>query len=256
MIGRWGSVEARGNSARLDLIVGPPRAPQRVGKTSLVQRYVRGTFTPSTTASTVGASFLTKRVLDVDSGTTVRLQLWDTAGQERFRSISKLYYRGVSAILLVYSIIDEHSFDEMGSRLKQIKEHIVGAKSDVVAQDPSRRMVPFERCIAYGAENLYSNQMSATPPSTGVLNGHTLVSKRSSGFCVKTLGGTAAMRSAPEMERESTRSFSSLLGRSPWRKSSGLNKNRLTNPARPRVTRDRRTATLTDPALMAKGVSE
>lgn len=52
-----------------------------VGKTSLVQRYVRGTFTPTTTASTVGASFLTKRVLDIDSGITVRLQLWDTAGE-------------------------------------------------------------------------------------------------------------------------------------------------------------------------------
>ncbi|KAL8954722.1 MAG: hypothetical protein Q9193_007117, partial [Seirophora villosa] len=167
-----------------------------VGKTSLVQRYVRGTFTPSSTASTVGASFLTKRVLDVDSGITVRLQLWDTAGQERFRSISKLYYRGASAVLLVYSIIDEHSFDEMGRWMKEIKEHIgddvivhiVGTKSDVVAQDPNRRMIPFEKCIAYVAENLYSTQMLATPPSTGILSGHTLDSKRSSGFWGQDIG--------------------------------------------------------------------
>jgi small GTP-binding protein len=69
---------------------------QGVGKTSLVHRYVKNAFTPPDTASTIGASFLTKRVVDIDTSTVVRLQIWDTAGQERFRSISKLYYRGKS----------------------------------------------------------------------------------------------------------------------------------------------------------------
>lgn len=67
---------------------------QGVGKTSLVHRYVKNAFTPPDTQSTIGASFLTKRVVDIDTSTVVRLQIWDTAGQERFRSISKLYYRG------------------------------------------------------------------------------------------------------------------------------------------------------------------
>ncbi|KAL8996613.1 MAG: hypothetical protein Q9169_003895 [Polycauliona sp. 2 TL-2023] len=163
-----------------------------VGKTSLVQRYVKGTFTPSTTASTVGASFLTKRVLDVDSGTLVRLQLWDTAGQERFRSISKLYYRGASAVVLVYSVIDEQSFEEMGRWMQEVKDntedgiiiHVVGTKSDVVAQHPCRRMVTFDRCTAYVAENLFSSQASASPPAAaGNISAiHNHDSKRSSGF--------------------------------------------------------------------------
>lgn len=71
---------------------------QGVGKTSLVHRYVKNAFTPPTTQSTIGASFLTKRVVDIDTSTVVRLQIWDTAGQERFRSISKLYYRGLSPL--------------------------------------------------------------------------------------------------------------------------------------------------------------
>jgi len=33
--------------------------------------------------------------------------------------------------------------------------HVVGTKADVVAEDPSKREVPFERVIAYVAENLY-----------------------------------------------------------------------------------------------------
>ena len=36
--------------------------------------------------------------------------------------------------------------------------HVVGTKSDVVAEDPSQRKVPFERCIAYIAEQLYPAQ--------------------------------------------------------------------------------------------------
>lgn len=68
---------------------------QGVGKTSFVHRYVKNAFAPPSTQSTIGASFLTKRVIDVDTSTVVRLQIWDTAGQERFRSISKLYYRGM-----------------------------------------------------------------------------------------------------------------------------------------------------------------
>ena len=117
-------------------------------------------------ASTVGASFLVKKVLDVDSGTTVRLQLWDTAGQERFRAISRLYYRGASAVLLVYSLIDEQSFEEMGQWLQEMKDnlgqdvviHVVGTKSDIVAQDPNKRMVSLERCITFVAENLYPDK--------------------------------------------------------------------------------------------------
>lgn len=58
---------------------------QGVGKTSLLLRYIKNQFAPKTTTSTVGASFMTKRVLDDESDTVVRLQIWDTAGQERFR---------------------------------------------------------------------------------------------------------------------------------------------------------------------------
>ena len=154
-----------------------------------ISGYVKGTFNPPSVTSTIGASFLTKRVIDVDSGITVRLQLWDTAGQERFRSITKLYYRGASAILLVYSIIEESSFEEMGRWLTEMREnlgndiiiHVVGTKSDMVAQEPSLRKIPFEKCIAYVAENLYP-QTIPTPilKSDG--------SARSSGFWGQEIG--------------------------------------------------------------------
>ncbi|KAI9933642.1 hypothetical protein MW887_008115 [Aspergillus wentii] len=174
---------------------------QGVGKTSLVQRYVKNAFNPAT-VSTVGASFVTKRVLDSTSDTVVRLQIWDTAGQERFRSISRLYYRGANACLLCYDITDERSFQEMMGWLLELKNnlgddeplviHVVGTKSDIVALDPSLRRVPFERTIAYVAEQLYPSQASTPPPTAGVSHSSSTLqspdSKRSSAFWGQDIG--------------------------------------------------------------------
>lgn len=184
---------------------------QGVGKTSLVSRFINPHLPLSSTAppSTIGASFVTKRVTDPDTATTVRLQIWDTAGQERFRSISRLYYRGAHAGLLCYDITDEKSWEEMKGWLRELRTqcsdgeeviiHVVGTKSDIVAEDPARRKVPFERTIAYVAEQLYPSQAS-TPPVTmaglhamnGAAQGPTGLqspsSKRSSGFWGQDVG--------------------------------------------------------------------
>ncbi|OQD89720.1 hypothetical protein PENANT_c002G02889 [Penicillium antarcticum] len=177
---------------------------QGVGKTSLVERYVRNTFNPAT-ASTVGASFVTKRVLDHTSDTIVRLQIWDTAGQERFRSISRLYYRGAHACLLCYDITDESSFEEMAGWLRELRKnigtgednsdplviHVVGTKSDIVTIDPSRRRIPFERTIAYVAEQLYPTQVS-TPPATATSGGMSM----GLGFSTSVFGGNGGKDNA------------------------------------------------------------
>ncbi|CAK4032769.1 Ras-like GTP-binding RYL2 [Lecanosticta acicola] len=179
---------------------------QGVGKTSLVHRYVKNTFIPPAKAqSTIGASFLTTRVNDPESGATIRLQIWDTAGQERFRSISRLYYRGANAAILCYDVTSKKSFEEMGTWLKELRDncgleaeddmilHVVGTKSDVVAQDPKRREVPFERCIGYVTEQLYPAAMTpgarvGSPPSrqglqpTSVAPINSPNSNRSSGY--------------------------------------------------------------------------
>ncbi|KAI1779753.1 rab type ras GTPase [Hypoxylon cercidicola] len=153
---------------------------QGVGKTSLVTRYCKGAFNPAETTSTIGASFMTKRVIDGDTDTVVRLQIWDTAGQERFRSISRLYYRGANACILCYSITDAQSFVQMGLWLTELRRnlppdivlHVVGTKADIVAREPGRREVPFERCIAYVAENLAPG-LGSTPPPTATPTGLT-----------------------------------------------------------------------------------
>jgi hypothetical protein len=48
--------------------------------------------------------------------------------------------------------------------------HVVGTKADIVARDPSKREVPFERCIHYVAENLAPGA-GCTPPPTATPSG-------------------------------------------------------------------------------------
>jgi len=177
---------------------------QGVGKTSLVSRFINPAAQLSNNIqSTIGASFVTKRITDPDTSTIVRLQIWDTAGQERFRSISRLYYRGANAGLLCYDITDERSWEEMKTWLAEMKEncdygdsmpiiHVVGTKSDIVAEDPSRREVTFERTIAYVAEQLggiNAQSTASTPPLTmRPGNVQSPDSKRSSGFWNQDIG--------------------------------------------------------------------
>ena len=40
----------------------------------------------------------------------VKIQVWDTAGQESFKSITRSYYKGSIAVLLVYDITKRESF--------------------------------------------------------------------------------------------------------------------------------------------------
>jgi len=80
----------------------------RVGKTTLVHRYVRGEFIDSTTI-TVGVEFLLKEV-EIDHNTSCHLQLWDIGGQERFRFMVKQYIPGARGALLLFDTTSWKSF--------------------------------------------------------------------------------------------------------------------------------------------------
>jgi small GTP-binding protein len=43
----------------------------------------------------------------------VKLQIWDTAGQERFRGITKSYYKGANAVILVCDINNAKTFEDL-----------------------------------------------------------------------------------------------------------------------------------------------
>lgn len=83
----------------------------------------------------------------------MRIQLWDTAGQEEFRSLVRSYYHGVCAVLLVFSIENEQSFEQLKEWTKEVKEHcdpetimvLVGSKADL----ENNRQVSKQRAEEY-----------------------------------------------------------------------------------------------------------
>jgi len=98
----------------------------RVGKTSILLRYVRDEFAEKQ-QSTLQASYLDKRI---SVGTTnAQMSVWDTAGQERFHALGPIYYRDADGALLVYDITDAESFNKVKKWIKELRK-IVG--NDIV----------------------------------------------------------------------------------------------------------------------------
>ena len=135
------------------------------------------------------------------------------------------HYRGAHAAILCYDITSKKSFEEMGVWLRELRDkansaandgadevilHIVGTKSDVVANDPSKRQVPFERCIDFVAQELYpdlpqtthsgrTTQYPTRPSSAAALRSSTSPSSSSS----TALHPTSSHGNAPLSNRSS-----------------------------------------------------
>ena len=107
-----------------------------VGKTNVLLRFCDDQFRLNYVA-TIGVDFKVKTI-NVD-GKKIKLQIWDTAGQDRFKNINQTYYKGAIGVVLVYSITDLNSFNNVKNWIKQIYEHtspdikkvLIGNKSDL-----------------------------------------------------------------------------------------------------------------------------
>ena len=92
-----------------------------VGKTSLLTRFVSGTFSQLVMSST-GSSFVTKNI-ELDENNKIKFQIWDTAGQEKYRSLAKIFYQSAAVALLVYDITTQSSFNGLKDYwAKEIRE--------------------------------------------------------------------------------------------------------------------------------------
>ena len=96
-----------------------------VGKSSILRRYCDGTFDDM--LSTIGIDFKIKTV--ERAGKKIKLSIWDTAGQERFRTISQAYCRGSQAIIFVYDVTDQSTFDHVTNWVDTIKRTLPDHKS-------------------------------------------------------------------------------------------------------------------------------
>ena len=110
-----------------------------VGKTSFLARYIENIFID--VRPTIGVEFRLK-MIELEDGKKVVLQIWDTAGQKKFTNMIKSYFVGAHGIILFYDISYRESFKDLEYWFNFIKNvisnkeppHIflVGNKSDKV----------------------------------------------------------------------------------------------------------------------------
>jgi len=113
------------------------------GKTSVIKRYVRNTFSKDY-QTTIGVDFALKRV--TTNGTEMNVQLRDIAGQERFSGLSRIFYTHAVAAIIVYDLFQRDSFESAAKWKKDIDAKVflpnnqpipvllLGNKSDLISE--------------------------------------------------------------------------------------------------------------------------
>ena len=82
---------------------------KQVGKTSISNRYVEGTFSEDYKTSTE-VKYKRKNVAIAGTQNIAQLHIWDTLGQERFKALAPIFFRRSIAALLVYDVTNKESF--------------------------------------------------------------------------------------------------------------------------------------------------
>ncbi|XP_031565805.1 ras-related protein Rab-1C-like [Actinia tenebrosa] len=101
-----------------------------VGKTSLFYRIKENTFI-SNGRNTIGVDSCSKFLKVNDKQVT--LSVWDTAGVERFRTVTKNYYRGAHACILMFGIDEPGSLQYLTHWTRDANEFCPDAFKFVVA---------------------------------------------------------------------------------------------------------------------------
>ena len=89
-----------------------------VGKSCLTLRGTKNIFEPLY-ASTIGFEF--KAFYVKIDGKIIKMQIWDTCGQEVYRSLITSFYNNSSLAIMVYSIDNEDSFNNIEFWLNEIR---------------------------------------------------------------------------------------------------------------------------------------
>jgi len=114
--------------------------PGAVGKTSLLNRFVKNAFSDSYKL-TLGVDFLVKGV-ELDSGVTAKLNIWDIGGQKRFDFMRRSFFKGAKGCLLIFDLTRAETYTEMREWLSDLHTSVeeevpfllVGNKADLIEE--------------------------------------------------------------------------------------------------------------------------
>ena len=127
-----------------------------VGKSAIFQYIQHGSMNSDELVSTISATFAQVRLQiddpdmqdmplaasNANSKVNVRLQLWDTAGDEKLRHITRNYYSGATAAIVVYDVTNKDSLTVAKEWIQSIRDNapancfiiLAGNKIDLIEQ--------------------------------------------------------------------------------------------------------------------------
>ncbi|CAJ1024739.1 ADP-ribosylation factor family/Gtr1/RagA G protein conserved region [Leishmania shawi] len=128
----------------------------RVGKTSLISRYVYSMFDEKE-ASTVQASMCSSKAVPINDPSNapgaireVELALWDTAGQERFHALAPMYYRNADGAIIVYDVTDADTLRKVRTWAKELYAVVGEGNIQLVLCGNKADASPTEREVSEG----------------------------------------------------------------------------------------------------------
>ena len=158
------------------------------GKTSLFRKISKNVFNEKM-VSTIG---IDKTTLEYEINIkenekevkkNIQILLFDTAGQERYLSSTKSYYKRANGVILLYSIIDKSSFDNLTKWLNEINKvldnkkgkyliFLIGTKYDIVKDNEDLRQVTVNEASDFCDENnlLWYGEYSSKDTSQETFN--------------------------------------------------------------------------------------
>ena len=141
-----------------------------VGKTSIISRYIHNRFDENI-ISTLGINFSFKQV-KLKNGKCINIKLIDTAGQEKFRALAKSYFKNANAVLFIFALNDQDSFDRMinwielfndiHSGKEDIPRYLIGNKVD------KERKVQKDVIDEFLCKNKYKYYESSAKDNSGI----------------------------------------------------------------------------------------
>ena len=183
-----------------------------VGKSCLTMKATKNYF-ENYYSPTVGFEFFTFNVKLKEKN--IRLQIWDTCGQEVYRSLISSFYKNSSLAILVYSIEERRSYENLEVWLNQIREQgnpgvkiiLVGNKNDL----EEKREVSLEEgkkfCKDFGLNNFFetsaktgSNAQNAFIEAVKILYEENLKYKERANKVKRNISNLGHLEFTPEVQ--------------------------------------------------------
>jgi small GTP-binding protein len=154
-----------------------------VGKTTLVNRYVTGTFERDY-KTTIGSQFAVKLAHisppDAEYSTGIKIQAWDVAGQARFKAVRKMYYSGAAGVIVVFDVTRRRSFTELSKWIQEADESI-GARVPTICvgnkTDLPDRAVPSDEAKRWAEDQGFVYMESSAKTGDGVADMFTVLAE-------------------------------------------------------------------------------